>query len=92
MTSILTNLTNSSGVEIASYGPACITANRVYVPKGVYERFASILEKRTRKPRMGRCIHERTTHAALTILNGLDKAAAQVEDTKKYGGQVLLTT
>ena len=39
---------------------------------------------------MGHRIWERTTRAPLTMLNGLTKAVAQVEDAKKHGGQILL--
>ena len=71
-------------------GEACITANRVYIQKGVYEKFAIMLEERTRKLKMVHGIDEGATLGPLTVPNSLNKAAAQVEDAKKYGGYILL--
>ncbi|KAI3332247.1 aldehyde dehydrogenase [Xylariaceae sp. AK1471] len=70
-------------------GQACITANRVYVQRGVYDKFASLLAEKTRELRVGHGMDEGTTMGALTVPQGLDKTASQVEDAKKNGGTIL---
>lgn len=67
--------------------PDWYTTHRFFIDQ---RRFESILEERTRKLKMGQCIYERTTRGPLMILNGLNKAPAEVEDANKHGGQILL--
>ncbi|KAE9377071.1 aldehyde dehydrogenase [Stipitochalara longipes BDJ] len=71
-------------------GQACITANRVYVQKGVYDRFAQILKERTSKLVVGHGAEKGTTMGPVTTSRSLDKATNQVEDAKKHGGQIIL--
>jgi hypothetical protein len=71
-------------------GQACITANRVYVQKGVYDKFAAILKERTSKLVVGHGAEKGTTMGPVTTPRSLDKALNQVEDAKKHGGQVIL--
>jgi succinate-semialdehyde dehydrogenase/glutarate-semialdehyde dehydrogenase len=71
-------------------GQACITANRVYVQKGVYDQFAEILAKKTRELVVGHGGDEKTTMGPVTTERSLDKALAQVEDAKKHGGKLVM--
>ncbi|KAF4612822.1 hypothetical protein G7Y89_g15551 [Cudoniella acicularis] len=71
-------------------GQACITANRVYVQKGVYDKFAELLKERTSKLVVGHGAEKGTTMGPVTTPRSLDKAANQVADAKKHGGQVVL--
>ncbi|GAB7363713.1 hypothetical protein MBLNU230_g4281t1 [Neophaeotheca triangularis] len=71
-------------------GQACITANRVYVQKGIYEKFTKILTEKTRALVVGHGNEQGTTMGPVTTARSLDKAAAQVEDAQKQGGQVVL--
>lgn len=71
-------------------GQACITANRVYVQAGVYEKFAEILKEKTSKLVVGHGAEKGTTMGPVTTERSLDKALNQVEDAKKHGGQVVL--
>ncbi|KAI0841155.1 aldehyde dehydrogenase [Hypoxylon sp. FL0890] len=70
-------------------GQACITANRVYVQRGIYDKFADLLAEKTRQIRVGHGIDKNTTMGPLTVPTGLDKVAGQVEDAKKNGGTIL---
>ncbi|KAI1813706.1 aldehyde dehydrogenase [Poronia punctata] len=70
-------------------GQACITANRVYVQRGVYDKFAALLAEKARNLRVGHGLDEDTTMGALTVPQGLDKTASQVEDAKKNGASIL---
>jgi succinate-semialdehyde dehydrogenase / glutarate-semialdehyde dehydrogenase len=71
-------------------GQACITANRVYVQKGVYDQFAEILKQKTSKLVVGHGAEKGTTMGPVTTSRSLDKALNQVEDAKKHGGQIIL--
>ncbi|KAI1503760.1 aldehyde dehydrogenase domain-containing protein [Biscogniauxia marginata] len=70
-------------------GQACITANRVYVQRGVYKRFSSMLAEEARGLRVGHGMEKGTTMGALTTASGVDKTAGQVEDARRNGGTVL---
>lgn len=71
-------------------GQACITANRVYVQRGVYDEFADLLVERVKQLRVGHGMDEKTTMGPLTVPAGLDKVARQVEDARKNGASVLI--
>jgi succinate-semialdehyde dehydrogenase/glutarate-semialdehyde dehydrogenase len=71
-------------------GQACITANRVYVQKGVYDKFAQLLKEKTSKLVVGHGADKATTMGPVTTPRSLDKALNQVEDAKKHGGQIVL--
>jgi succinate-semialdehyde dehydrogenase len=71
-------------------GQACITANRVYVQAGVYDKFAQMLRERTEKLVVGHGAQEGTTMGPVTTPRGLDKALAQVEDARRLGADVIL--
>ncbi|PMD48404.1 aldehyde dehydrogenase [Hyaloscypha variabilis F] len=71
-------------------GQACITANRVYVQKGVYDKFAQLLKEKTSKLVVGHGAGKGTTMGPVTTPRSLDKATNQVEDAKKHGGQIIL--
>jgi succinate-semialdehyde dehydrogenase len=71
-------------------GQACITANRVYVQAGIYDKFADMLKERTSKIVVGHGATEGVTMGPVTTPRGLDKAASHVEDAKKLGAKVIL--
>ncbi|KAI1304837.1 aldehyde dehydrogenase [Xylaria venustula] len=70
-------------------GQACITANRVYVQRAVYDKFAALLAEKARALRVGHGLDEGVTMGALTVPQGLDKVAGQVEDAKSHGANVI---
>lgn len=71
-------------------GQACITANRVFVQKGVYEKFANILAAKTKELVVGHGADQKSTMGPVTTERSLDKAEAQVADATKLGGKILL--
>lgn len=70
-------------------GQACITANRVYVQKGVYDKFADMLVEATKKLKVGHGFEKGTTMGPVTVPQGLDKVAAQIADAQKNGAKLL---
>lgn len=71
-------------------GQACITANRVYVQKGIYDKFAQILTEKTKALVVGHGADSKTTMGPVTTPRGLDKAEQQVEDARKHGANIVL--
>lgn len=71
-------------------GQACITANRVFVQKGVYDKFAQILATKTKELVVGHGAEKKSTMGPVTTARSLDKAEAQVADATKQGGKVIL--
>ncbi|THZ20137.1 aldehyde dehydrogenase [Aureobasidium pullulans] len=71
-------------------GQACITANRVYVQKSIYDKFATIMLDKTKSLTMGHGSDSKTTLGPVTTDRGLDKAESQVADALSHGGKLLL--
>lgn len=71
-------------------GQACITANRVYVQSGVYDKFTEILAKKTKELVVGHGADSKTTLGPVTTPRSLDKAESQIEDAQKHGGKIVL--
>ena len=71
-------------------GQACITANRVYVQKSIYDKFATIMLDKTKSLTMGHGSDSKTTLGPVTTDRGLNKAESQVADALSHGGKLLL--
>ncbi|KAK5069934.1 hypothetical protein LTR64_007884 [Lithohypha guttulata] len=73
-------------------GQACITANRLYVQSGVYDKFTQMLVEKTKTLKMGHGAVEGTTLGPVTTPRGLAKAQSQAEDAVKHGAKMVLGT
>jgi succinate-semialdehyde dehydrogenase / glutarate-semialdehyde dehydrogenase len=74
-------------------GQACITANRIYVQDGVYDRFADLLRRRTEQViRVGHGAKEGITMGPVTTDRGIAKAERQVSDAVGLGAKITLGT
>lgn len=73
-------------------GQACITANRLYVQAGVYEKFTQMLVDKTKGLVVGHGSEKSTTMGPVTTPNGIQKAEAQVDDAVKLGAKLILGT
>ncbi|QIX01226.1 hypothetical protein AMS68_006743 [Peltaster fructicola] len=71
-------------------GQACITANRVYVQAGIYDKFTEVLATKTKELVIGHGAEKKTTLGPVTTPRSLEKAEAQVEDAKKLGGKIVM--
>lgn len=78
------------GLKWRHAGQACITANRVFVQKGVYKEFTNLIADKTRELKIGHGATEGTTLGPVTVPQTLDRAVAHVEDAKKQGGNILM--
>lgn len=71
-------------------GQACITANRVYVHKGILDDFVALLKSKTEKLVIGHGAEDDTTLGPVTTPRGIDKAKAQVDDATSLGARIVL--
>lgn len=70
-------------------GQACTHANRVYVQRGVYDRFAKMMVEATKALRVGHGSDETTTMGPLTTPNGIKKIERHISDAVGKGGRIL---
>lgn len=70
-------------------GQACITANRVYVQSGVFDKFIQLYIEKTKQIVIGHGADEKTTMGPVTTPRGVEKAIKLVEDARKRGANVL---
>lgn len=71
-------------------GQTCVTANRVFVQAGIYDRFAQALTEKIKTLKVGAGTDSDSFVGPLTHERAVDKAVAHIEDAKKHGGQIML--
>ncbi|KAI0903646.1 aldehyde dehydrogenase [Ustulina deusta] len=76
-------------LKFRNAGQACITANRVYVQRAIYDDLAALLAAKTEALRVGHGLEEGVTMGALTVPQSLDKVARQIEDARRNGATVI---
>lgn len=69
-------------------GQACITANRIYVQSGIFDKFLERWNAEAQKIVVGHGADEKTTMGPVTTPRGVEKAVALVEDAKKKGAKI----
>ena len=71
-------------------GQSCIAANRIYVQRGIYDRFVKAFVEKTKETmKVGDGMEAGVQIGALIDENGIKKAVEQVEDAVKRGAKVL---
>jgi succinate-semialdehyde dehydrogenase/glutarate-semialdehyde dehydrogenase len=70
-------------------GQSCIAANRVYVQRGIYDRFVPRLIERTRVMKVGDGLDESVEIGPLVNERALQKVLAQIEDATQRGAKIL---
>lgn len=70
-------------------GQACITSNRIYVQKPVYDKFGQMLVERTRLLKIGHGLDQSTNIGPVTTPAGLNKIESQIADAQKHGATIL---
>ncbi|KAH8894429.1 putative succinate-semialdehyde dehydrogenase [Thozetella sp. PMI_491] len=71
-------------------GQACISANRVYVQRGIYDTFVKALVEKTSALKMGHGMEEGCTLGPVTTARGLDKGEELFNDAVSKGAKVVL--
>lgn len=70
-------------------GQSCIAANRIFVQRGIYEKFVNALAKRIGAMKAGNGLEEDSDIGPLIDKKGVDKVLAHIEDAKKRSAKVL---
>ncbi|KAK7431379.1 hypothetical protein QQZ08_002150 [Neonectria magnoliae] len=73
-------------------GQACISSNRLYVHRVVYDQFVEDLIQKTASLKLGHGMDEGTTLGPVTTPRGLDKAEDLVQDAVSKGAKIVLGT
>jgi succinate-semialdehyde dehydrogenase/glutarate-semialdehyde dehydrogenase len=69
-------------------GQACITANRIYVQSGIYDKFLGRWKAESEGIVVGHGSDKRTTMGPVTTPRGVEKALALIEDAKSKGATI----
>ncbi|KAG9784554.1 Glutarate-semialdehyde dehydrogenase [Exophiala dermatitidis] len=71
-------------------GQTCVTANRIFVQKGIYDKFAEALTAKIQTLKVGPGTEDGVFVGPLTHERAVEKAMNHINDAKKHGGQVVL--
>lgn len=71
-------------------GQACISSNRLYVQRGIYDSFVQGLVRQTALLKVGHGMASGTTMGPVTTPRGLDKAEEMASDATSKGATVVL--
>ncbi|KIW70194.1 hypothetical protein PV04_02486 [Phialophora macrospora] len=71
-------------------GQTCVTANRIFVQKGIYDKFAEALATKIKTLKVGPGTEDGVFVGPLTHERAVEKAMIHINDAKKHGGQVVL--
>ncbi|CAK7230074.1 hypothetical protein SBRCBS47491_007463 [Sporothrix bragantina] len=71
-------------------GQACVTANRLYVQRGIHDAFVARIIEETKKLKLGHGLTEGSTLGPVTTPRGLDKGEELFQNAVEGGAKVLL--
>jgi succinate-semialdehyde dehydrogenase/glutarate-semialdehyde dehydrogenase len=75
--------------KFRSSGQTCVCANRIYVQKGIYDKFASKFTEKVKGFKVGGGYDEGVTHGPLIHDRAIGKVEAHVKDAESKGAQVV---
>lgn len=76
--------------KFRSSGQTCVCANRIYVQKGIYDKFASAFAEKVKAFKVGGGYDEGVTHGPLIHDRAVSKVDAHVRDAEKNGAKVIV--
>ena len=76
--------------KFRSSGQTCVCANRLYIQKGIYDRFATKFVEKVKGFKVGSGFDERVTHGPLIHERAIGKVEAHVRDAEKKGGHIMV--
>ncbi len=75
--------------SFANQGQICLCGSRIFVQRGIYDRFKKEFVKRTKNHRVGPPQDEKSKMGAIVSKGHMDKILAYIELAKQEGGTVL---
>jgi succinate-semialdehyde dehydrogenase / glutarate-semialdehyde dehydrogenase len=76
--------------KFRSSGQTCVCANRLYVQRGIYDKFAQSFAEKVKNFKVGSGYEQGVTHGPLIHDRAVSKVQAHVQDAVKQGGKVLV--
>jgi len=76
--------------KFRSSGQTCVCANRIYVQKGIYEKFVEAFAEKVKGFKVGGGYDEGVTHGPLIHDRAVSKVEQHVQDAEKQGGKILV--
>ncbi|KAL8785871.1 MAG: hypothetical protein Q9213_003103 [Squamulea squamosa] len=76
--------------KFRSSGQTCVCANRIYVQKGIYDKFSAAFAEKVKSFKVGGGYDEGVTHGPLIHDRAVSKVDAQVRDAEKKGGKIVI--
>jgi succinate-semialdehyde dehydrogenase/glutarate-semialdehyde dehydrogenase len=76
--------------KFRSSGQTCVCANRIYVQKGIYDKFAEAFAAKVKGFKVGRGFEEGVTHGPVIHDRAITKVDAHVRDAEKKGAKVVV--
>ena len=83
-------VTGAIASKFRSSGQTCVCANRIYVQRGIYDKFASKFVEKVKEFKVGNGSDEGVTHGPLIHDRALSKVDSHVRDAESKGGKVLI--
>ncbi|KAB2571046.1 Succinic semialdehyde dehydrogenase [Lasiodiplodia theobromae] len=85
-----TAVTGAIASKFRSSGQTCVCANRIYVQRGIYDKFATAFAEKVKHFKVGGGYDEGVTHGPLIHDRAVGKVAQHVEDAVAHGAKVLI--
>ena len=76
--------------KFRSSGQTCVCANRIYVQKGIYDKFASLFAEKVKDFKVGGGYDEGVTHGPLIHDRAVSKVVEHVRDAEEHGGKIVV--
>ncbi|PSR87158.1 Aldehyde/histidinol dehydrogenase [Coniella lustricola] len=76
--------------KFRSSGQTCVCANRIFVQKGIYDKFATAFAAKVKEFKVGNGFTEGITHGPLIHDRAVDKVDSHVRDAEKKGGKIII--
>ena len=76
--------------KFRSSGQTCVCANRLYVQKGIYDRFAEMFTEKVKAFKVGGGFDDGVTHGPMIHGRAVGKADSHVRDAEKKGAKVTI--
>lgn len=76
--------------KFRSSGQTCVCANRIFVQRGIYDRFAAAFAEKVKGFTVGRGFESGTTHGPVIHARAAAKVEQHVQDAVKQGATVLV--
>lgn len=83
-------VTGAIASKFRSSGQTCVCANRIYVQKSIYDKFASSFAEKVKNFKVGGGFDKGVTHGPLIHDRAISKVEAHVRDAEKKGGKVVV--